>query len=117
MRDDDLPPDPDDEDPDRAAILARRKRFIAIALSGLASGASCAAQPCLKVIAPQDPDEQRPARPEACLSVAPDPEPPQPEPAPDAVTPPPEPSPEPTPPRYSPPSKPEACLKIAGPRD
>jgi enoyl-CoA hydratase/carnithine racemase len=65
MHRDDLPPDPpgdDDaqtEDPDRAAILARRKRFIAIALSGLASGVGCA-EPCLKVAAPpSDGNEQK----------------------------------------------------------
>mgnify|MGYP000443872687 CR=1 FL=1 len=47
-----------------AAILARRNRFIAVALSGLATGVGCAPQTCLKVIAPQDPGAQRPARPE-----------------------------------------------------
>lgn len=36
-----------DADPDRAAILARRKHFFTIALSGLTSGIGCA--PCLKV--------------------------------------------------------------------
>lgn len=57
MQPDDDPPDElRDEDPDRAAILARRRRFIAIALSSLASGAGCA---------------RTPPRPEVCLSVVP----------------------------------------------
>jgi hypothetical protein len=43
-------------DPDRAAILARRRRFIALALSGMATGA-CKhqpPQPCLNVARPED---------------------------------------------------------------
>jgi len=50
------------DDPDRAAILARRRRFIALALSGLAGTAACdrdgrptsQPQPCLKTAAPTD---------------------------------------------------------------
>lgn len=111
----------DDDDLDRAAILARRNRFIAVALSGLATGVGCAPQTCLKVIAPQDPGAQRPARPEACLSVA-YPEPRQPEPRPEPlpvmVTPPPEPSPPPSPPPYVPlpTTGPQVCLTIMKPR-
>lgn len=49
--------DDTDTDPDRAAILARRRRFIAIAISGLAS-TGC-----------------KPSSPEVCLSIqSPDPE-------------------------------------------
>jgi len=113
----DLPPDPpDSEDPDRAAILARRKRFLAIALSGLASGISCAAQPCLKVAAPPDPNDPQDsnATPAESPSTTPS------GPVPDEVTPPVEPSPEPTPPSYTPPpprAEPRPCLKIVKPRD
>jgi hypothetical protein len=94
MHRDDLPPDPpgdDDaqtEDPDRAAILARRKRFIAIALSGLASGVGCA-EPCLKVAAPPSDGNEQKADPPAKTDATP------------------------TPPNHEP--APEACLKIAGP--
>jgi hypothetical protein len=45
------------EDPDRAAILARRKRFVALALTGLATGAGCKRnepQPCLSIAAPDE---------------------------------------------------------------
>lgn len=52
--------DPDDPraapvDVDRAAILARRQRFIALALSGLASACT---------------SNERPARPQACLKYS-----------------------------------------------
>jgi hypothetical protein len=43
--------EPEPTDPDRAAILARRRRFIALAISGLATG-GCRTQPpqpCLSV--------------------------------------------------------------------
>lgn len=49
--------DAPEHDPDRAAILARRQRFIALALSGLAGSAACDAcqpQPCLNIAQPQD---------------------------------------------------------------
>lgn len=77
---------PSDDESDRAAILARRQRFIAIALSGLASTTACTApQPCLNIAAPphdgKDPEprpqpqpEPQPtdtAAPQACLEVAP----------------------------------------------
>ncbi|MBL9100669.1 MAG: hypothetical protein JNL82_06915 [Myxococcales bacterium] len=118
MRRDDLTPDPpgedahdrtaqaDEADPDRAAILARRKRFIAIALSGLASGIGCA-QPCLSVSRPNeggeqpvDPHAEPPhpggggAPPDACLKVA---------------------APPPNEPEARPEPRPEACLKVATP--
>ena len=112
----DLPPDPpDSDDPDRAAILARRKRFLAIALSGLASGIACAAQPCLQVAAPDDPNDPPDGNATAEPPSAPA------EPIPDEVTPPVEPSPEPTPPRYTPPpprstAEPLPCLLVEGKR-
>ncbi len=81
---------PRDDDGDRAAILARRQRFIAIALSGLASaGTTCTApQPCLNISQPQGsggapepvsqpadgtatPAGTPDAPPQACLKVAP----------------------------------------------
>jgi hypothetical protein len=42
-------------DPDRAAILARRRRFIALAISGLATG-GCkhTPEPCLSIPIPND---------------------------------------------------------------
>lgn len=44
-------------DDDRAAILARRRRYIATALTGMAAGALTAcAKPCLRVDLPE-PDE------------------------------------------------------------
>lgn len=44
----------DDEstDPDRAAILARRRRFVALAISGLAT--SACPQPCLSIGVPEE---------------------------------------------------------------
>ncbi|MBX7082434.1 MAG: hypothetical protein K1X88_24725 [Nannocystaceae bacterium] len=65
-------------DPDRAAILARRQRFIAFALSGLASAAACKrnAQPqvCLSMPQPLEGGGGE-APPQACLEVAaPDPD-------------------------------------------
>jgi hypothetical protein len=44
------------EDPDRAAILARRRRFIALAISGLATSGCkrSAPEPCLSIAAPED---------------------------------------------------------------
>jgi hypothetical protein len=82
-------------DPDRAAILARRQRFIALALSGL-STAACTpgsekstnpkgdtkgevAPPnaCLKVAAPREDEGDDSAAPHPCLSMPlqPDPQP------------------------------------------
>lgn len=41
-----------DDDPDRDAILRRRRRLISIALAGLAAGSlGACAQPCLRVLA------------------------------------------------------------------
>ncbi|MFO7563505.1 MAG: hypothetical protein R6X02_12740 [Enhygromyxa sp.] len=77
-------------DPDRAAILARRKQFIALALSGLATTAACTeggdATPkdkraedkgetgdATKVEAEGSIKEEAPPQP--CLSIAPPPEP------------------------------------------
>jgi hypothetical protein len=104
MRDDDdeAKPNPDS---DRAAILARRSKFIAFALSGLTTTAACTdgkdagskqgqeqkqpdkeppPQPCLNVVAV--PPEQPEAPPQPCLEIAPPPEP-------------------------------QACLSVAPPRD
>jgi hypothetical protein len=137
MHDGDLPPDPPDDDaqdPDRAAILARRKRFIAIALSGLATGAGCAQpQPCLDVASPRegeprtDPPAATPSEPKTdpatATPTAPATTPPPTEPAPEPclkVAPPPQPEPKPMPclnvARPPPePVKPQPCLKIAAP--
>ena len=105
------------DDPDRAAILARRQRFIALALSGLASTTACEkpkedpstpkdtkatqegkddkvapTQACLKVAPPTEPETgDSTGKPMPCLDVAP----PEPEPGDDG--------------------KPTACLKIAAP--
>lgn len=67
-------------DPDRAAILRRRQRFIAAALTGLAGlGAGCPKpQPCLSIAQPEQPKPDPSARPtpQVCLRVAaPDPTP------------------------------------------
>ena len=44
----------DQTDPDRAAILARRRRFIALAISGMATGGcKTPPQPCLNVHEPE----------------------------------------------------------------
>lgn len=49
---------PIDDEADRAAILARRQRFIALALSSLAAAStSCeraSAKPCLDIASPED---------------------------------------------------------------
>ncbi len=106
------PPDDDDErdtvapDPDRAAILARRQRFIALALTGLATtacdkpnedpqtpkdgkavqqghGDDAEPHPCLKVAAPPEPDGGSTGdsgKPMPCLEVAPPPDDPPPPP-------------------------------------
>lgn len=107
--------DPRDEDPDRAAILARRRRFIAIALSGLTVGATGCPEPAQPATPPDSGTAPGDARPEPCLKVAAPPEstptdpppPKDPEPTPClkvAAPPEPEPAPEPTP-----------CLKVAPP--
>ena len=125
MHDDDGKPT---QDSDRAAILARRRQFIALALSGLATTTACtdgndAGQDSKR---PQ-PDQHKGARPDPCLAVPldyvpppqPDSVPPQvclkiaiPEPGgetgePLADEPPPPPEPKP---------KPRPCLKKAAPR-
>lgn len=137
MRRDDLPPDSGDDardrasrdaggeegdhDPDRAAILARRKRFIGIALSGLTSGVGCA-QPCLSIAQPNEGGEQPSgpqnvppatpsdtAPPDACLKVGRPPDQPVQPAQPDPTIPSDQPAqPDPT-------ARPEACLKIAMP--
>jgi len=75
----------DDDDLDRAAILARRQRFIALALSGLATAGACT---------PTDPPKQDAprARPSACLKYSIEPRQPKPNP-PNEPTTPPEPTP------------------------
>lgn len=133
------------DDPDRAAILARRQRFIALALSGLATTAACEKpkedpaapkadkgtpqgkgddgappQACLKVAPPEPEGEGSTGRPMPCLDVAP------PEPEPDDVppqaclkiaAPPPEPTPHPCLSIKPPPPepKPQPCLKVRRP--
>lgn len=106
------------DDPDRAAILARRQRFIAIALSGLASTTACE-KPKEDPSAPKDGKaaqegkDDKGAPPQACLKVAP-PEPEggdstgKPMPCLDVAVPEPEPEPIDD-------GSPQACLKIAAP--
>lgn len=61
------------DDPDRSAILARRNRFIAVALSGLTTAltgcddkdGTTGPEPCLKTLPPST------GTPEPCLEVAP----------------------------------------------
>jgi hypothetical protein len=149
MTRDDRPKDPPGEapdledDPDRAAILARRQRFVALALSGLATSCTPRSQPqpCLDVMPPQEPVDPEP---QPCLKVAaPEPQPqpetqphpetqPQPEPEPRPqpclkVAPPPEPKTEPAPqpclnvvrprdPEPAPKPEPRPCLKVARPK-
>jgi hypothetical protein len=131
------------DDPDRAAILARRQRFIALALSGLATTAcekpkedpatpkdgkavqegkddkGAPPQACLKVAAPEEPI----GKPTPCLDVSvPDPEPepePKPQPCLKIAAPDPEPKPHPClsikPPEPEPKPKPQPCLKVRAP--
>ena len=76
-RDDEADPKAKALDPDRAAILARRQRFIALALSGLTT-AACD-QPtnkpdaCLKVKVSDPKEPKTTGEPRACLDVAPHP--------------------------------------------
>jgi hypothetical protein len=136
MTRDDRPEDPPgegvrDEDPDRAAILARRRRFVAIALSGLAAGTGCTPkpEPCLSVAPLDDPSSggkpEAPPEPMPCLKVAP----PEPDPVPEQapvepepclkVKPPDEPKPEPRPclkvRAPDRPPEPQPCLSVARP--
>lgn len=139
MRDDDEgKPSPDT---DRAAILARRKQFIAIALSGLATTTACTSggdkaqdgkstqpdktdkgepiqpttadpQPCLSVAPPTEP-EPEPIAPHPCLKIAaPEPSGETGEALPDE---PPPPEPKPRPCLKKMPPKP--CLKMPAPED
>jgi len=104
---DDAEDDPRD-DPDRAAIMARRQRFIALALSSLS--AACdrpAPNVCLKV----DPstidkgEHDKRGAPKPCLDVD------RPEPRQAPAT-------EPTPPEAkAEPEKPQPCLDVARPED
>lgn len=121
---DDLPPDPPD-DPDRAAILARRQRFVAVAMSGLATGL-CAACPCLKMAVPDDEVEREygprtTPRPDEAAPATPPPETPPADGVNNDAPPtgqPPEPSPEPEPRPYVPREKaePRPCLTIRRPQ-
>jgi outer membrane protein OmpA-like peptidoglycan-associated protein len=78
------------EDPDRAAILARRQRFIALAL-GMVGAAACHRRP-----------------PQVCLSAIPEPPQEEPHDGDEEVEPPPA-EPEPPPPE---PARPQPCLNI-----
>lgn len=134
MTRDDRPKDPPrealehEDDPDRAAILARRQRFIALALSGLATGCTAPPrpEPCLNVAQPHEPEEptkQPEAQPETkfdpgpCLKVALPSDPPLEPPPPETTPPPPEPQPclKVRPPE--PKTEPTPCLSVARPRD
>lgn len=71
-------------DPDRAAILERRKRFIALALSGLSTAACTPGtgpakpDPCLKTVPRQNDEDEgdEAAAPHPCLSMPIQPDPP-----------------------------------------
>jgi hypothetical protein len=106
------------DDPDRAAILARRQRFIAIALSGLATATACdkpKADPSTPKDAKADESKQddKGAPPQACLKVAP----PEPVPADGSSTGMPMPCLDVAPPEPEPidDGSPQACLKIVRP--
>lgn len=105
---------PHDDDPDRAAILARRKRFVALALTGLTTGAAaCAPQACLRVADPEPrPPDEQPNQPVPADEQPPSPEAPQPAPQPCLKVAAPQPDPQP-----APQPEPQACLKVAAPRD
>ena len=117
-------------DLDRAAILARRQRFIALALTGLSTtacttgdnkstgtkgdtkGEVTAPHPCLKKVAPEEGGEPAP---QPCLSVPiqePPPETPPPEPQVCLKMAPPEPQPQPCLKKPAP----KPCLKQAAPK-
>lgn len=103
-------------DPDRAAILARRQRFIALALSSLATTGAGACTPR------QQPTDAPTARPQACLEIA-NPDKPQPPPPVDdggaplpCLSPPMSDEPAPQPAAETEPATPKPCLKVAGPR-
>ncbi len=74
-RDDDTKPGSKAPDPDRAAILARRQRFIALALSGLTTAAcdkpTTKPDACLKVKVSDPKEPATTGEPRACLDVAP----------------------------------------------
>ena len=82
--------DRDDDELDREAILARRRRFIAAALSGIVlSQAACATpQPCLEPVPPTKDASTDTGTPQPCLSpvwdAGPDNGPPPPDAGPDA---------------------------------
>jgi hypothetical protein len=60
-------------DPDRAAILARRQRFIAVALSGLTGAGACDRafpQPCLEVSHPPTATAAATSPPQAAPAVS-----------------------------------------------
>lgn len=115
------------QDSDRAAILARRKQFIALALSGLTTTVACTdgtgsdskGTPTQKADKKDDPVNQPPQpclgveqHPQVCLSVAIDP-PPENNPPPE--TNPPVPETDPQVPSDRPQIPPNVCLKFAQP--
>jgi hypothetical protein len=68
------------DDEDSRAIIARRNRFIAIALAGMTT--ACGSdpeppepQPCLSVVPDTNGEETPEVPPQPCLSPVPDPEP------------------------------------------
>jgi hypothetical protein len=111
--------DEPESDPDRAAILARRQRFIALALTGLAT-AACRPQVCLSVEVheqPGAPGQDDDAKPQPCLSPPQEPEP-EPEAKPQPCLSPPQPDAKPQP-CLSPPqpdAKPQPCLSPPRPK-
>lgn len=120
MRDDDQ--GKPTQDSDRAAILARRKQFIALALSGLTTTAACTdgtggdgKTPTQKADSNDEPRNDPPVEqpPQVCLSVAIEPQPEDNPPVPE--TDPPVPETDPESPGDRPQIPPNVCLKIVRP--
>jgi hypothetical protein len=114
-------------DSDRAAILARRKQFIALALSGLTTTAACDKEAPSKGGKSSAGEQADTSKPQPCLTAQPEPPPPEPPPQPCLKVPPqPEPPPEPeippqpclsfpVEPAPEPEPQPQPCLKKAMP--
>jgi len=128
-RDPERPSDERPADPDRAAILARRQRFIALALSGLAGAVACdRGKPfaCLEIAEPpgkdegKDPKDPTKGEPMPCLSPMPPPDEPPPQPCLE-VMPPEDTKGDPHPclmvakPQEDPKAEPRPCLNVAQP--
>lgn len=53
----------------KRAILARRARFVAVALAGTAATSEAACRPCLEISPPPDAAVTAPSAPTVCLSI------------------------------------------------